>query len=149
MPNQKPGVDADMALQPIQPVTERGPPPVQPGPQRVQRHAFHARQHPGEVVLLLSGGGRQRKPAITTEDRGDAVLHRRAGGRVPKQLRVVVGVQVNKTWRKRQTLRINSFRGQLIDVTDRGDQPILNADGAAPSWRPSAVDDVGVADEQV
>jgi hypothetical protein len=58
-------------------------------------------------------------------------------------------VQVDKSWCKCQTLRVNGFRGELVDVTDGGDPPVLNADVAAPSGCAGTVDDVGVADKQV
>ena len=69
--------------------------------------------------MLVGRRGCQREAAVAAEHRGDAVLHRRARGRVPEQLRVVVGVQVDEARRQRLPLGVNGFRGRLIDVTDR------------------------------
>ena len=77
------------------------------------------------------------------------MLHRRAGGRVPEQLGVVVGVQVDETGRQRLSLSINGFRGHIINVANRHDPPVADTDVAAARGRACAVDDLGIADEQV
>ncbi len=149
MANQETGIDRDAAVEAVEPVAERRPSPVETGPQRVQRHPLDPREHPGEVVVLVGCRGRQREAAVAAEDRGDAVLHRRARGRVPEQLRVVVGVQVDEARRQRLPLRVNGFRGWLIDVADRDDPSVADADVAVTGGCAGAVDDLGVADQQV
>ena len=80
------------------------------------------------------------------------MLHRRARSRVPEQLRVVVSVQVDKTRRQRLPLGINGFRSRVLDVTrwaDRGDPPVADTDIAVAGRCACAVNDFGIADEQV
>ena len=147
--DQETGIDGDPAVEAVEPVAERCPAPVEAGPQRVQRHPLHPREHPGQVVLLVGCRGRQREAAVAAEDRGDAVLDRRARGRVPEQLCVVVGVQVDEARRQRLPLGVNGFRGRVIDVTDGDDPPVADADVAVAGGHAGAVDDFGIADEQV
>jgi hypothetical protein len=61
-------------------------------------------------------------------------------------------VQVDEARRQRLPLRINGFRGQVIDLTwwaDGDDPPVADADVAMAGGRAGAVDDLGIADEQV
>ena len=119
-----------------EPVAERRPLPVETGAQRVERHALHPRQHPGEVVVLVGRRGRQREAAVAAEDRGDAVLHRRARGRIPEQLRVVVGVQVDEARRERLPFCVNGFRC----LVRRRHRPRRSARHCTPTspWRAGA-----------
>ena len=147
--DQEAGVDGRAPVEPRQPVAERRPLPVKAGAQRVERHALDPRQHPREVVLLVGPRGRQREAAVAAEHRGDAVLHRRARGRVPEQLGVVVRVQVDEARRERLPLCVNGFRGLFVDVADGDDPPVTHADVAATGGRAGAVDDLSVADQQI
>jgi hypothetical protein len=133
----------------LQPVAERRPLPVEAGAQRVERHALDPGQHPGEVVLLVGPRGRQREAAVSTEDCGDAVLYGRARGRIPEQLSVVVGVQVDEARCERLSGRINGFRGLLVDITDGNDPPVAHADVAMSGGCACAVDDLGISDEYI
>ncbi len=129
--HQEAGVDGRAPVEPCQPIAERRPLPVKTSAQRVERHALDPRQHPGEVVLLVGPGGRQREAAVAAEHRGDAVLHRRARGRVPEQLGVVVRVQVDEARRERLPLRVNGFRGLFVDCR----RPRRSARRAPPHHR--------------
>ena len=149
MTDQEARVDGDAAVQAGQPVAERRPLPVQSGAQRVQRHSFDPREHPGEVVVLFGRRGRQREAAIAAEDRGHAVLHRRAGGGIPEQLRVVVGVQVDEARGQRLALGVNGFGGEIIGFADRDDPAVGDTDVTVTGGRTGAVDDLRVADQQV
>ena len=147
--DEESGVDRDPPVEPDEPVAERRPLPVKPGAQRVERHALDPRQHPGEVVLLVGPRGRQREATVSAEHGGDAVLHRRARGRIPEQLGVVVRVQVDEARRERLPLCVNGFRGLLVDVTDRDDPPVTHADVAVTGGRAGAVDDLSIADQEI
>ena len=149
MAHEEAGVDGGPAVEACQPVAERRPLPVEAGAQRVERHALDPGQHPGEVVLLVGRCGRQREAAVAAEHRRDAVLHRRARGRIPEQLRVVVRVQVDEARVRRLPLRVDGFRRLLVDVADRDDPPVAHAHVAMSGGCAGAVDDLGVSDEQI
>ena len=99
--------------------------------------------------MLVGRRGRQRESAVAAEHRGDTVLQRRARRRVPEQLRVVVGVQVDEAGCERLPFRINGFRGQVIHIADRDDQSVLHPDIAAPGGSAGAVDDLGIANQKI
>lgn len=58
-------------------------------------------------------------------------------------------VQIDEARRKRLTVRINGFRRDIIDVTDRDDSTVAHADIPVPGRRACAVDDLGVANQKV
>ena len=61
-----------------------------------------------EIVDVLVAAGREREPAVAAEHRRHAVHRRRARGRVPQQLRVVVRVQVDEARARRRDRRRRS-----------------------------------------
>ncbi len=147
--HQKTGVDGRAPVESCQPVAERRPLPVEAGAQRFERHTLDPGQHPGEVVLLVGPRGSEREATVSAEHRGDTVLHRRARGGIPEQLGVVVRVQIDEARRERLPLRVNGFRCLFVDVPNRDDAPVLDPNVAATDGRACAVDDLGVADQQV
>ena len=44
---------------------------------------------------------------------------------------------------------LNGFRRQIIDITDRGDPPVADADVAVKRRRTCAVNDLGVTNQQI
>ena len=150
--HQEAGVDGRAPVEARQPVAERRPLPVKACAQRVERHPLDPRQHPGEVVLLVGPRGRQREATVSAEHGGDAVLHRRARGRIPEQLGVVVRVQVDEARRERLPFCVNGFRGLFVDfpfTADSDDSPVTHAHVAVTGGRAGAVDYLSVADQEI
>src|SRR3954447_5266419 len=147
MPNQETGIDGCSPVEAGQPLGEGRPLPVEAGAQCFESHGLDPCPHPGEVVLLVRTRGCEREAAVAAENRGDAVLHGRARGRIPEQLRVVVRVQVNKPWRERLPFGINGFRYQLVDIADCDDPSVAYTDVTVTCGCAGAVDDRRVADQ--
>src|SRR3954453_23239336 len=147
MPNQEPDIDGCSPVEAGQPLAERRPLPVEDGSECFERHALDPSHHLGEGVLVVRTRGGEREAAVAAENRGDAVLHGRARGRIPEQLRVVVRVQVNKPWRYRLPFGINGFRYQLVDIADCDDPSVAYTDVTVTCGCAGAVDDRRVADQ--
>ena len=108
-------------------VAERLPVPREPLLERGERDALDAGHQPGEVVDVLVGGGGEREPAVAAEHGRDAVHGRRARGRVPQQLGVVVRVQVDEPGRHDEIGRVDRAGRALVDLADRDDTPVADA----------------------
>ena len=79
VPDHEAGVDADAAVEAVEVLGERLPPPVDARLQGGQRHALDLGHHPAEVVGVLGVERGQREAAVAADDRGDAVDVRRRG----------------------------------------------------------------------
>ena len=60
-----------------------------------------------------------------------------------------MGVQVDEAGGQRLPLGVKGFRCQIIDFTYGDDPSVADADVALAGGRAGAVDDLGVADQQV
>jgi len=58
-------------------------------------------------------------------------------------------VQVDEARRQHLPSRVNGFGGRIADLADRDDPAVAHADVAAAGRRAGAVDDLGVADQQI
>src|SRR4051794_13608336 len=86
--------------------------------------------------------------AVATDDRRDAVEDRRTRGRIPGQLRVVVGVQVDKAGCDDEAARIDRARGALaVDVGD--EETVADTDVSLSRRCAGAVDDGAAANQEV
>ena len=85
VPDQEAGVDRDPPVEPVQPVSEGGPVPGQPGSQRGERHPFDPGHHPGDVVDPVGDERSQREPAVATEDGGHPVERATGWHRGPRR----------------------------------------------------------------
>ena len=94
---------------------ERLPLPVDALLERGQRHALDPRHHPAQVVGVAVAQRREREPAVAADDGGDAVHARRARGRVPQELRVVVRVRVDEAGGDDQAGGVDDVGGRLVD----------------------------------
>ena len=86
--------------------------------------AFH--QLNKKVVAVTSCRGKAHA-AITHDDRGHAMPARRADFRVPRDLAVVVGVNINPTRGNHQVGGIDLLGADLRNQTNRGDLAIDDA----------------------
>ncbi len=74
---------------------------------------------------------------------------RRASGRVPKQLRVVVGVKVDEARCHNATVGVDDSRRTICHFTDGYDASIDNSDIGAARRCPRAINDRSPADHQI
>ena len=146
------GVDAEPALQPVEPAREVAPLEIQAFLEGLERHAFHPRKHRYEVACRLGVDRRQPEPAVATENRGDSVQGGWRHRCVPHDVRVVVGVDIDEARRYHQAGRVNGAvrsLARLLRVSDENDPPTSDADIALPRRPTSSVDDRPAGDQQV
>ena len=80
----------------------------------------------------LGAHRREAEAAVAERHRGDAVPARDRAPRVPLDLRVVVGVQVDEAGRDDQAVRVEHALGaRLVDAPDLRDPAAADADVGA------------------
>ena len=102
--------------------------PVEPGLQGGQRHALHPGQHGGEVLGVVGSGRRQREAAVPADHRRHPVQRRRAGRRIPEELGVVVGVQIDEPRGHQEPVGFDDPVGLLVDGADGHDPSVAHPD---------------------
>ena len=109
------------------------------------------RLHGGGQQLRLAGTHRREGHAAVAHDhRGHSVPARRGHGRVPTDLRVQVGVQVDEPGGDQPTVRVDHPSGAArVDVADRGDAVTVDRHIGASGRCARAVDDRAAPDHQI
>ena len=143
------GVDAQATLEPAPEVAEAAALPAQALAQRLDRHAFDPAQHLRQPVAVAEARRRQREAAVAGQHGGHAVPRRRRRGRIPVELRVVVGVHVDEARREHQPVGVDHPRRLVLDAPDAGDAPLAHADVGGERRHARAVDDAGGFDQQI
>ena len=88
---------------------------------------------------------REGEAAIAHDDAGDAVPARAAAERVPGDLRIHVGVPVDKPGRDDQPVGVDRALGGGADAADLDNPPAFDADIGAVARHPRAVHHGAVA----
>jgi hypothetical protein len=125
------------------------PGPGQTGSQGVERHALDELEEPHERLAMLRATGRHREAAVAHHDGGDAVPRRRARGRIPEELAVVVRVQVDEPRRHHETAGIHLDVSALRDGADGGDAPAGDRDVAGLRLLPGTVAHESTANHEI
>ena len=113
-------VHAEPTIEPVEEVGEASHRGSAPLGERVRRHALHPAQHLEQPRRRRRGfGGREGESAVPGEQRGDAVPRRRRRGRIPVELRVVVGVDVDEAGRHEQAVGVDDPRGGFVELDRR------------------------------
>ena len=100
--------------------------------------------------IALNGERREADAAIAGDDGGDALADLAFHQRVAQQRAVVVGVGIDEAGRQREVLCRNLARTlQLRQVAQSNDPVVLHRQVAAFGRRSAAVDEQGIADDQV
>ena len=103
------------ALDPLEVGPERRPVPDGRGGEGGERHALDPGQHVHQVVAPAVAQRRHREATVAADDGGDPVEGRRRQRRVPEDLHVVVGVQIDEPGAHDLTLGIDgASAGPLI-----------------------------------
>src|SRR5439155_27178994 len=108
--------------------------------------AFHEADEP---VAALGPDGREPDAAVAHHDGGDAVPGGGAEERVPRDLPVVVGVDVDEAGGDDAAAGVDHVAALVIDVPDLGDAPPIDRHVARKGRRTGSVDDRRAADHQV
>jgi hypothetical protein len=144
-------VHADAAVEPAEEVADAAAGEVDPGVERVGRHALHLGEHldqPRQVGRLRRGQG---EAAVPRQHGGDAVPRRRRCGWFEVQLGVVVRVHIDEARHGGEAVGVDHpgrARGSA-ELADAGDRAVAHLDVGGERGQAGAVDDAGTADQQV
>ena len=138
---EKAGVEADRTIQPIEIIAKALPVPRHRGFESLQRHAFDPRQHRREIFGRFGRQRRYRKAAKASQHRGHAMKAGGAERRVPEDLHVVMGVDIDEAGRNDPACRIDGLARFFAHFADCDDAPVPDADIAGKSWAARAIDD--------
>ena len=118
--------------------------------QRRQGHPFDPGHHPGQVVGVGRSRRGQGEAAVAPDDRGHPVQGRGAGRRVPGQLGVVVGVEIDEAGGHVEAVGVDHVRAAVSSVAPTATtRPPVTATSARRAGRAGAVDHRAAADQQV
>ena len=128
--------------------------PVDPGPERLQRHALDVRQVADDQISVGGPAGGDCEPAVADNHRGHAERGRRRRVGVPGELGVVVRVDIDVAGGEHEPVPVHALarRGEVVPTAvgaDGGDASGLNGEGAFAGGRPGTVDDAGIDDHEV
>ena len=87
------------AVDTVEKFGESGPIPGHPGLHRRVRNRFDARHREHRAFAAFGTHGCEAETAVADYDRGDAVPARDGAVRIPEELRVVVGMQIDESGR--------------------------------------------------
>ncbi len=146
-PMRKPAFTPITPVVPVEPVVEGLPVPAQARLERCEGHALHAGHHPHEVGRVLGSRGGEGEPAVAAEHCGDAMESRRRGCRVPAELRVVVGVQVDEPRRHDETSGID-LGGARLELVGGHDATVADGDVANRTVSAGAIDHEAALDQE-
>ena len=125
------------------------PRPVDAGRHRFGRDVLDCREAARIEIAVLGLAGRQGEAAIAHHHRGDAVPARAASQRIPRDLRVHVGVAVDEARRDDQPVGIDRARTRRGDPADLGNHAVLDADIGRETLAARAVDDGAATDDDI
>jgi len=104
--------------------------PVDAGAQRSQRHSLDVGEIAQRQVPVGWPAGRDRESAVADHHRGHAQRNRRRGKRVPGELRIEVGVQIDDPRGKDMALRVHLLSAARSNLAHRADPAAV--DGQFP-----------------
>ena len=123
--------------------------PVHPGAQRFQRHAFDVSEIAQREIAVARPARRDGEAAVADHHAGHAQCHRRRRERIPQELRIVVGVQVDDAGGQRQALCVDPAACGAEVLADGGDAAVLHRQVACAGRRAEPVDERCVFDYEV
>ena len=148
MADQIADIDAEMLVEPVHVLRDRLPIDLD-GVEHLHRDRFDIGQKLGDPLCGARTNRRQGQRAIAEDDRGAAVVGRERAQRVPRDLRVVMAVIVDKAGRDDLPRGVDRALGRPAQLADLGDLAVLDADISAKRRHSGAVDDPAVLDQQI
>ena len=100
-----------------------------------RRDVLDRLHHLGEVLAVLGAHRRERHAAVAHHHRRHAVPARRREQRVPADLRVEMGVQVDEARRDQPVGRVDLASAAAVDLADRDDAVAADPDVGRPTRR--------------
>ena len=125
------------------------PIPGDPTLQYLEWNSLDIDEIAGRDVARLGPARRDAYAAIAHDHRGHAVPQRRRDRRVPADLRVIMGVRVDKAGRDDAAGRIDDLACAVLHLADLGDLAVRDRDIGLTPRRPRAVDHRSVLDQQI
>ena len=126
------------------------PVPVEPLQDRGGRDVLDRLHHVGERLGLARTERRERHAAVAHDHRRDAVPARRAHERVPTDLGVEMGVEVDEPRRDQPPVRLDDLGGsRRVDVAHGDDAVAVDRDVRPYGRRARAVDHCATPDHQI
>ena len=123
------------------------PVPRQPGQDGFSRDVLHGLHHFGEKLPVGGLAGREGDAAVAEQGGGDAVPGDGRQHRIPADLRVEVGVQVNKSRRDREPVGADLLLASAVHFADGGDGVAVDGDIRGKRFGTRAVDDLAVPND--
>jgi hypothetical protein len=102
-----------------------------------------------QEIMPVGAGGRETDAAIAHQDSGDAMPERRRQLRIPGDLAVIVGMDVDPAGRDQQAVGMDRLACRGRDPPDLGDAAVLNGDIGDERSSAAAVDDSAAPDDPV
>ena len=84
--------------------------------------------HLGEIGVVGRAHRRERDAAVADGDRRDAVPARGRADRIPRELRVEMGVDVDEPRRDEPPVGVDLAPAAVVDRADRGDPVAVDGD---------------------
>ena len=125
------------------------PVPRQAGEDGVLRNVLHRFHHAGEEFLVRRLAGRKGDAAVAHEHGGDAVPAHRRQRRIPANLGVEVGVQVDEAGGDGHALGVDLPPPLALDLAHLGDAAAFDGDIARHRLRAGAIDKLSPANHDV
>src|ERR1043166_5130051 len=148
MPDQRPDIDAEIAVEPFHILRERFPIDLDRA-ENLHRDRLDIGEelgHPLFLALLHRGKGER---AIAYDDAGRAMIAGERAERVPGDLRVVMAVIIDKARADDPALHIDGLAGRAGQLAHLDDLAVLDRDIAVKGGHARAVDDPAVLYEDV
>src|SRR6266852_5080223 len=139
-----------MAVDAIEELGISDPVPRHPGLHGFVRDCLGTRHRQHRAIAQIGLDWREAEAAIADYDRRDAVPARHRAVRVPEELGVIMGVQIDEAGRDVKSARVDHLFGLMrLKVAELGDLAVLDPDIGPVAWHPSAVDDRTASDDQI
>ena len=150
VPHQPADVDHRLqAFDGIQVAAVGLPIPRQAGEDGVLGNVLDGLHHAGKELPVLLAAGRERDAAVAEQGGGDAMPSHRRHMRIPADLRIQMGVQVDEAGRDDEALGVDFFLANALHFANGGDGTAVDGDVACDRRTAGAIDDGAVADDQV
>ncbi len=137
------------ALDHVEVLREALPPPADPLGQRRAGDVLHALHQGDEPVVAVGLHRGEADAAVAHDHRGDALPRGRGQQRVPGDLAVVVGVDVDPARRDQQTVGVQLLAPGAGDLAHEADPTVVHGHVGNSSVSTGPVDDRATPDHEV
>ena len=146
------GPDVDrlgQGVEEVQVLRERFPVPLDALSQGRAGNVLDTLHQPDQPLAAVRGGGREADAAVAEHDSRHAVPEGRREQRIPGDLTVEVGVDVDEAGCDQETVGVDFLTAQVVDLADGSDDTVVNRDIRLARGRARAVHDQSVANHEI